>query len=280
MRLVPRRWHNETWICSIRGHVAPALQAAEVRPEDASMGVDLEDGTRISRCLRCDLWMRTPPPDADSVTYDVIPPLADLDLPRRGKPLEDAILLRVIAVDRGIHGVLFGLAAVALLIVKLDLPRIQAWAQSLLSDLNGTLDNTTSAGHVRLSRELERLLDVRGGELTVLLVTATIYAVVESTEAYGLWRERRWAEYLTVVATAGFLPFEIRELVARVSVLRVVALVVNLVILAYLVYAKRLFGLRSGAAALESAIDWDEVLASPVGPAHTPTHTVGGRSGA
>ena len=159
----------------------------------------------------------------------MIPPVAELDLPRRGKPLEDAILLRLIAVDRGIHGVLFGLAAVALLIVKLDLPRIQAWAQSLLSDLNGTLDNTTSAGHVRLSRELERLLDVRSGELTVLLVTATIYAVVESTEAYGLWRERRWAEYLTVVATAGFLPFEIRELMARVSVLRVGALVVNLV---------------------------------------------------
>ena len=114
-------------------------------------------------------------------------------------------------------------------IIKLDLPRIQAWAQSLLSDLNGTLDNTTSAGHVRLSRELERLLDVRGGELTVLLVTATIYAVVRVVEAVGLWRERRWAEYLTVVATAGFLPFEIRELMVRVSVLRVGALVVNLV---------------------------------------------------
>ncbi|MGZ4681510.1 MAG: DUF2127 domain-containing protein [Acidimicrobiales bacterium] len=271
MRLVPRRWHNETWVCSIRGHVAPATQAARLRAEDAPLGVDLDDGTRLARCLRCDLWLRTAPPEADAVTFDVIPPLDELDLPRRGKPLEDAILLRVIAIDRGIHGLLFGLLAIAVLIVKLDLPRIQAWARSLLSDLNGTLDNTTSAGHVRLSRELERLLDVRSGELTVLLVTATIYAVVESTEAYGLWRERRWAEYLTVVATAGFLPFEIRELMVRVSVLRVGALVVNLVILVYLVYAKRLFGLRGGAAALESQIDWDEVLASPLSPEHTPT---------
>ena len=239
------------------GATSRRRQAARLRPEDAAIGADLDDGTRLSRCLRCDLWMRTPPPEGDAVTYEVVPPLAELDLPRRGKPLEDAILLRVIAIDRGIHGVLFALVAVGLLVVKLDLPRIQAWAQSLLSDLNGTLDNTTSAGHVRLSRELERLLDVRGGELTVLLVTATIYAVVESTEAYGLWRERplwrRWAEYLTVVATAGFLPFEIRELMARVSVLRVGALVVNLVILVYLVYAKRLFGLRGGAAALEAA---------------------------
>ena len=270
MRLVPRRWHNETWICSIKGHVAPASQAARLRPEDAPMGSDLDDGTRLARCLRCDLWLRTAPPGPDEVSFDVIPPLDRLDLPRRGKPLEDAILLQVIAIDRGIHGVLFGVAAVALLIVKLDLPRIQAWAHSLLTDIDGTLDNTSSAGHVRLSRELERLLDVRSGELTVLLVTATIYAVIESTEAYGLWRERRWAEYLTVVATAGFLPFEVRELMSRVSVLRVGALVVNLVILVYLVYAKRLFGLRGGAAALETQIDWDEVLAGPLSPDHTP----------
>ena len=58
MRLVPRRWHNETWVCSIKGHVVPAEGAARLRPEDATIGVDLEDGTRVSRCLRCDLWMR------------------------------------------------------------------------------------------------------------------------------------------------------------------------------------------------------------------------------
>ena len=38
---------------------------------------------------------------------------------------------------------------------------------------------------------------------TVLAVTAVIYAVVEGVEAVGLWRERRWAEYLTAIATAG-----------------------------------------------------------------------------
>ncbi len=73
-----------------------------------------------------------------------------------------------------------------------------------------------------------------------------VYAVVESTEAVGLWHEKRWAEYLTVVATAGFLPFEILELLDRVTVLRVGALVVNLAVLVYLVWAKHLFGLRGG----------------------------------
>ncbi len=80
--------------------------------------------------------------------------------------------------------------------------------------------------------------------------------MVESTEAVGLWHEKRWAEYLTVVATAGFLPFEILELVDRVTVLRVGALVINLAVLVYLLWAKHLFGLRGGAATLETGEDW------------------------
>ena len=271
MRIAPRRWHNETWVCSIRGHVVPAAVALRLQPADIGIAVDGNDGTRLSRCLRCDLWLRAPVPEPDGCAYEVVPPLADLELPRRGKPLEDAILLRLIAIDRGIHGALFAILAVALLLVKLQLGSIQSWAESLLTSINGTVDNTSRGGHVRLSRDLERLLHLNGSELTVLLVTAIVYAAIESIEAVGLWRERRWAEYLTVVATAGFLPFEIRELAARVTVLRVGALVVNLAILVYLVWTKRLFGLRGGAAALRSQIDWAAITSSPLSPQRTPT---------
>jgi uncharacterized membrane protein (DUF2068 family) len=66
--------------------------------------------------------------------------------------------------------------------------------------------------------------------------------VLEGTEAVGLWKERRWAEYLTAVATAGFLPFEIIELSKKVSPLKVGTFVVNIAILVYLIWAKRLFG--------------------------------------
>ncbi len=44
----------------------------------------------------------------------------------------------------------------------------------------------------------------------------------------------------------------------------------NLVILVYLVYAKRLFGVRGGAAALENQVDWDAILSSPVSLRKTP----------
>jgi uncharacterized membrane protein (DUF2068 family) len=249
MRVAPRHWSNETWICSIRGHVTPAAWARELVDADADLGVEI-DGERLARCLRCDAWIRRPRPAEEEIAYERVPPLDELPRPRRGKALEDAILLRLIAIERGVHGVLFTVLAVLLLVVRLDLGRIQRWADSLQSDLSGTINNTGGAGHTRLANELATVAHLHNSTLDVLLITAVVYAVVESVEAVGLWHERRWAEYLTVVATAGFLPFEIRELVDRVTVFRLGALVVNVAVLVYLVWTKHLFGLRGGAATL------------------------------
>ncbi len=271
MRVVPRRWHNETWICSIRGHVAPAMDAAELGPDDQNLGISEPDGTRLSRCLRCDLWLRSWAPAAGDAAYERVPPISDLDLPRRGKPLEDAIIMRLIAIDRGIHGLLFTLAAIAVMIVELQLPRIHEWAQSMVDDLNGAIDNAGRSSHTVLVGGLERLLHLDKGEVKAILVVLVAYAVIESVEAIFLWKEKRWAEYLTVVATAGFLPLEIHELTQKVSLLRVLGLVVNVAILVYLVYAKRLFGVRGGEKALQGQIDWQQILSSPLSPEHTPT---------
>src|SRR5437588_19655 len=70
-------------------------------------------------------------------------------------------------------------------------------------------------------------------------------------KALGLWYQRRWAEYLTFVATTAFLPLEVLELTNQVSAFKVTALIVNLAVVIYLLFAKRLFGLRGGAAADE-----------------------------
>ena len=74
-------------------------------------------------------------------------------------------------------------------------------------------------------------------------MVASAYAVVSGFETVGLWRERRWAEYLTALSTAGFLPLELYELSERVTFVRIATMVVNLTILAYLVVAKHLFGI-------------------------------------
>jgi uncharacterized membrane protein (DUF2068 family) len=48
--------------------------------------------------------------------------------------------------------------------------------------------------------------------------------------------EKAWAEYLTVGATVSFLPWEVYEIARRSDWVRVGLLVVNLVVLAYLVW--------------------------------------------
>ena len=67
-------------------------------------------------------------------------------------------------------------------------------------------------------------------------------------EAVGLWMMKRWAEYLTFIATGAFLPYELSELVSGPSVLKLGATVINLAVLGYLLFSKRLFGVRGGAA--------------------------------
>lgn len=250
MRLVPRRWSTETWVCSIRGHVLPAAHVRTLRPEDVELGVDLADGRRLARCLRCDVWVGGPPPGPDAAEH--LPTIDELPRPRRGKALEDVVLLRLIAVERAVHSIAFTLLAVALLLLESNLSHVQSWASSVASRLDiAVADTGQQAGRTWTSRGFADLLHLRQGELRVLLATAVVYAVVEGVEAVGLWRERRWAEYLTAAATVGFLPFELIELSKKVTTFRVGALVVNLAVLVWLVYAKRLFGLRGGAAALE-----------------------------
>ena len=53
-------------------------------------------------------------------------------------------------------------------------------------------------------------------------------------EGIGLLLRRRWAEYLTVVATGLLLPLEVYEIARKPNALRVVVLLANLVIVAYL----------------------------------------------
>lgn len=263
MRLFPRRWHSGTWICSLRGHVAPAAGAARLRPEDANLGEDLPDGTRVVRCLRCDLWLRVEPPGPDA-EYAVIPPIDQIDLPLRGKPLESRIVLRLIAVERSLHVLFFGALAVVALVAALKLPALQNLAEELVDALRNVVDNSArGASHEFFTRELQRVAGLQADSLLAIAVVSAAYAAVQTAEAVGLWKGKRWAEYLTVVETGALIPFEIYELTEGVSAFKVAALVVNLAIVAWLIVAKRLFGVRGGAQALEEHVDWAAVLASP-----------------
>jgi uncharacterized membrane protein (DUF2068 family) len=73
------------------------------------------------------------------------------------------------------------------------------------------------------------------------------YAGMLLLEGIGLWLERSWAAYLTVISTSLLLPFVLYEVIDRVSLLRVGVLVLNLVIVLYLIVQLKRHALRSGA---------------------------------
>src|SRR5207237_8898571 len=83
-------------------------------------------------------------------------------------------------------------------------------------------------------------------------------AAVEGVEVVGLWYQRRWAEYLTFLVTTSLLPLEVYEILTRTTALKVLAFVVNVAVVVYLLFAKRLFGLRGGAAADEAEGELDQ----------------------
>jgi hypothetical protein len=92
---------------------------------------------------------------------------------------------------------------------------------------------------------------INTNDLYYVAFAALAYGALEAVEMVGLWYAKRWAEYLTFIATLLFIPFEIYELAEKVSTLKLLTFAVNLAIAVYLLWAKRLFGLRGGEKALD-----------------------------
>lgn len=69
----------------------------------------------------------------------------------------------------------------------------------------------------------------------VRLITLT-YAAVFAVEGIGLWLQRRWAEWLTVVITASLVPLELWELIHRPSLGASLVLLANCLIVGYLIW--------------------------------------------
>lgn len=88
------------------------------------------------------------------------------------------------------------------------------------------------------SRTPRIFLDLAGhatsSRLQLLALGALAYASLHLVEAYGLWRGRRWAEWLTIAAGGIYIPFELYELSRSVTWAKIGLLAVNLAIVIYL----------------------------------------------
>lgn len=70
--------------------------------------------------------------------------------------------------------------------------------------------------------------------LRILATVALLYSLVRFVEGYGLWRDRRWAEWFGAVSGAVYLPLEIYKLWEGVTWMRVAILLVNAIVVFYL----------------------------------------------
>jgi uncharacterized membrane protein (DUF2068 family) len=260
-RFVPR-FHWELLVCGLSGHELVGLDARTLRPEDAPVA-RVVDGVRWHRCLRCDSWLPLPPPAAPA--RDAPPPRDEIELPLRGRPLRDRIVLRLIAVDRALHFVGLVLLAVAILLFAANRADLRDVVLRVVADVTGESANGGAASH-GITHRIDELFSLRTSRLHLFAAVALVYAAVEGLEAVGLWYGKRWAEYLTLIVTASLLPVEVYELAHHATPFKVIALVLNVAVVVYLLYAKRLFGLRGGAAAEEELrardVGWGALEAS------------------
>jgi uncharacterized membrane protein (DUF2068 family) len=255
-RFVPK-FHWELIACGVSGHELIGLDVRRITPED-NLVVREIDGARWYRCLRCDSWLPLPPPSDDQIEREELPQLDQIELPLRGKPLRDKIVLRAIAVDRAFHFVVLGLLAVAVFLFASHQADLHHRFYRVLNDLQVAFGgNPSHQSKSGLLHELDQLFTLQSSKLRLAGVGIAAYALLEGAEAVGLWYQKRWAEYLTFIATTLLLPLEIYELAHKISPFKIIALIVNLAIVVYLLFAKRLFGLRGGAAAEEALRERD-----------------------
>jgi uncharacterized membrane protein (DUF2068 family) len=76
-------------------------------------------------------------------------------------------------------------------------------------------------------------------ELRAIDAGTFIYALLYIVEGVGLLLAKHWAEYLTIIATASLIPFEIFEVVRKPTFLRIAVMLINMAIVFYLIYRLR-----------------------------------------
>ncbi len=249
-------------MCAVRPHVSYAPTEPAVR---ARLRAETPAGAAW-RCLRCGTFVPGPPAASG--------PAAAAPRVRRDDELRSALILRAFAVERFLRGVLFGFIAYGIwrfkysrLSVERTFNREYPEVRSLLHELGYNIDRSGLVGLIRHTFTLDQRT------LTWLAIGAAAYTVVEFLEGVALWGLRRWGEYFAFVATSAGIPYELYELAAKVTALRLTAFLVNLALLAYLVLAKRLLGVRGGKAAYEARLRSESIMQAAIDAAATEAQT-------
>jgi len=233
--------------CGRVGHVTYEPEETHLREQ-----MRAETGSaELWQCLRCGSYVPGEP--------DGVGPAAEAPAIRRGKEIRGDLILKLFAIERGLRFIIFG--AVAFGIWRFASSR--SIAQALSKDIPLVRDFARELGftlnHALLQR-IQSILHISSSNLRLLALGVTGLAIVSAIEAFALWQARRWGEYFAMIVTSLGLPFEIYELSKEVTITKIILFVLNLLLVAYLVYTRRLFGARGGKKAYEARLRADSVL--------------------
>ena len=269
--------------CARKGHVTYAPDEPDLR--DRLMAPTA--GGTAWRCLRCGTFVTHGQPGRGQpgkgphgkVQHGKVQhgsgPAAAAPLLRRGRELRDELILRVFAVERFIRFVVFAAAAYGVWRFTYDRAGIQRSFNNDLPAIRALYrDLGFNVDHSRLIGLIQHSFTLDARTLTWLAIGLAVYALIELTEGLGLWLGQRWGEYFAMVATSVFLPYEVYDLTVKITWLRVGALVVNLLLVVYLVWGKRLFGVRGGKQAYEARLRTESVIEQAALAASAPTATI------
>lgn len=140
-------------------------------------------------------------------------------------------LLRLIAVFKLLKAsILIALGVGALKLLHKDVAgTVEHWVELLRLD---------PSNHY-IDAALEKVSNIKPDKIKELGLGSMVYAGLFLTEGIGLWREKRWAEWFTVIITSSLVPIEIYEIHHHPTPVKIAVLLINIAIVAYLVYRIR-----------------------------------------
>ena len=234
--------------CGRAGHITYAPDEPHLREH---MSATTPAG-ELWQCLRCGSYVPgTPHGSGASASAPSV---------RRGKQIRGDLILRLFAIERMIRAVIFGAVAYGIWrfagsrltitqAINRDIPIIRTFTRQLGFTLNhGLLE------------KIHSLLHFSSSNLRLLALGVAGLALVSAIEAFALWQGHRWGEYFAMTVTTLGLPFEIYELSKAVTVTKLVLFALNLLLVFYLVYSRRLFGARGGKEAYEARLQAESVI--------------------
>lgn len=241
------RWNLRS--CARHGHLTYAVTEPDLRER---LRADTAQG-EAWRCLRCGSY-------ALGLTHGE-GPADQAPTPLRGRALRDAFVMRLLAIERFVRGIFLLIFAYAVYkfdgaknsihrVFNEDFPAVQQFANKF------NIDITDAAP----TRWVNKAFDAHHTTLVLIAGGLLAYGLLEILEGVGLWVMQRWGEYVAVVGTSIFLPYEIYEMSDKFSAFKLVLFLVNVAAVVWLIWTKRLFGARGGAAAYEKQRESESLI--------------------